>query len=99
MGHTQPPTPVYCNNKCAVGIIQDTIKQQGSRAMHMRYFWTRYQQKQGIIVVFWHPGTENLGDYVTKHHPLTHHRRVQKFYVYTKDTPKYLNCAIQPSLL
>ena len=99
MGHPQPPTPIHCDNKCAVGIINDSIKQQRSRSMNMRYFWTRDQFNNGIIVVHWYPGTENLGDYVTKHHPPAHHRRVRKFYIYTDKTPKFLHRAIEPRLL
>ena len=39
MGHPQPPTPIHCDNSTAVGIANDTVKQQQSRAMEMRYFW------------------------------------------------------------
>ena len=67
--------------------------------MNMRYFWTRDQQNNGVIEVHWYPGTENLGDYVTKHHPPAHHRRVRKFYIYTDKTPKFLHRAIEPRLL
>ena len=39
MGHPQPPTPVHVDNSTAVGIVNNTIKRQRSRAMEMRYFW------------------------------------------------------------
>ena len=73
MGHPQPPTPIHCDNKCAVGIVNDSIKQQRLRSMNMQYFWTRDQQNNGVIEVHWYPSTENLGDYVTKHRPPAHH--------------------------
>ena len=38
--HTQPPTPIHTDNTTSTGIIHKTIKQQRSRAMNMRYFWT-----------------------------------------------------------
>ena len=67
--------------------------------MDMSYFWVRNQFKQGIITVKWYPGVENLGDYVTKHHPAVYYWRIRRFYVWTKETPKYLNQAIEPSFL
>jgi hypothetical protein len=38
LGHPQPPTPIHIDNTIAVGIVNNTIKQQCSRAMEMRYF-------------------------------------------------------------
>ena len=43
MGHTQPPTPVHCDNKTATGIANDTVKKHRSRSMEMRYFWVTDQ--------------------------------------------------------
>ena len=39
MGHPQPATPIHVDNSTAVGIVNNTIKRQRSRAMNMRYFW------------------------------------------------------------
>jgi hypothetical protein len=39
LGHSQPPTPTHIDNTTSVGIVNNTIKQQRSRAMEMRYFW------------------------------------------------------------
>ncbi len=39
LGHPQPPTPIQINNTPTVGIVDNTIKRQGSHAMEMRYFW------------------------------------------------------------
>ncbi len=39
LGHKQPPTPIHIDNTTAVGIVNNTIKRQRSRAMEMRYFW------------------------------------------------------------
>jgi len=35
MGHPQPPTPLQTDNTTAVGIANDTIKQQYSKALDM----------------------------------------------------------------
>ena len=37
--HSQPPTPIHIDNTTAVGIVNNTIKRQQSRAMEMQYFW------------------------------------------------------------
>ena len=39
LGHPQPPTPIHIDNTTTVGIVNNTIKRQKSRAMEMRYFW------------------------------------------------------------
>jgi len=39
LGHPQPPTPIHIDNTTTVGIVNNTIKQQQSRSMEMRYFW------------------------------------------------------------
>jgi hypothetical protein len=38
MGHPHPKTPFHCNNATAVGIANNTVKQQHSRSMEMRFF-------------------------------------------------------------
>jgi hypothetical protein len=39
LGHPQPPTPIHIDNTTTVGIAKNTIKQQRSCNMEMRYFW------------------------------------------------------------
>jgi hypothetical protein len=39
LGHPQPPTPIHIDNTTTAGIVNNSIKQQHSRAMKMRYFW------------------------------------------------------------
>jgi hypothetical protein len=83
MGHPQPATPVQTDNSTASGIANDTIKQQRSRAMDMRYHWVRDRVKQKQFNVHWKPGKENRGDYFTKHHAPKHHQTKR---------PQYLHC-------
>ena len=68
MGHPQPPTPVHCDNKTATDIANDTVKKHRSRSMEMRYFWVTDQVKRRILNVMWHPGKENLGEYIKTPH-------------------------------
>jgi hypothetical protein len=81
MGHTQPPTPIHCDNSTTVFISNSTVKRQRSRAMEMRYFWIVDQVRNKYYVhILWYPDRENLGNYVTKHHPPQHHQHVRPYY-------------------
>ena len=53
LGHPQPPTPIHVDNTTEVGIVNNTIKRQRSRAMEMRYFWLidKYCQKYLVVCV------------------------------------------------
>jgi hypothetical protein len=39
MGHPEPPTPIVTDNSTASGIANETVKQKGSKAMDMRFYW------------------------------------------------------------
>eukprot|EP00978_Attheya_sp_CCMP212_P014720 scaffold37660_cov32-Attheya_sp.AAC.1 len=75
MGHPQPPTPLQVDNSCAVDIVNNTVKQRRSKAIDMRFYWLKDRECQMQFKTFWKPGKENDGDYFTKHHPPSHHRR------------------------
>jgi hypothetical protein len=99
MGHPQPPTPIHCDNSTAVGIANSTVKRQRSRAMEMRYFWIIDQVRHRYVRILWHPGMENLGDYVTKHHSPKHHQHVRPYYTQQPRSPRELTRALKPSVL
>jgi hypothetical protein len=42
--------------------------------MDMRYHWLTDRVRQKQLDVYWRPGSENLGDYHTKHHSAQHHK-------------------------
>eukprot|EP00957_Ditylum_brightwellii_P119019 9077864-Ditylum_brightwellii.AAC.1 len=65
----------------------------------MRYFWLIDQVTQGNFDIQWHPGLENLGDYVTKHHAAAHHIKVRPLYLHTPTSPRFLLRALAPSVL
>jgi hypothetical protein len=81
MGHTQGPTPIQFDNKCATGILTDTVVQRRSKAMDMRFYWLRDRVRQQQFHVHWKPGQSNLADYPTKHHSAKHHIAVRPTYV------------------
>ena len=41
LGHPQGVTPIQTDNACALGIINDTVKQRRSKAMGMRFYWIK----------------------------------------------------------
>jgi hypothetical protein len=47
LGHTQGPTWINTDNSTACGIANNSVKQQRSRAMDMRFHWIRDRVKQG----------------------------------------------------
>jgi hypothetical protein len=55
------------NNSTAAGFANDTIKQKCSKAIDMRFYWTKDCIRQGQFLIYWRPGPKNLGDYHTKH--------------------------------
>jgi hypothetical protein len=81
MGHPQGATPIQCDNACAVGIVHDTVKQRRSRSMDMRFYWIKDRAANSEYLIHWRSGKENLGDYFTKHHSPTVHRRMRSQYL------------------
>jgi hypothetical protein len=85
LGHPQPPTPIDINNTTTVGIVNNTIKQQQSRAMEMQYFWLL----DGFYFHYQH-GQENLGNYPSKHHSANIHQHVCLYYMHMNNSPTVL---------
>jgi hypothetical protein len=81
LGWPQPPTPVTQDNTTTLGIVNDTIKQQRTRAMDMRYYWLQDRAAQQQFHFRWRPSADNLADYFTKHHPPSHHQSVRTKYL------------------
>jgi hypothetical protein len=87
LGHPQPPTPVQTDNSTAAGYSNNTIKQKRSKAMDMRFSWLQCRERQRQLIIYWRPGSENLGDYHTKHHSASHHQKMRpQFLQPTKTT-------------
>ena len=85
IGHPQPPTPIKTDNSTASGIANKTLRQRKPRSMDMRFYWVRDRVQQGQFIIYWKPGTENRGDFYTKHHPPTHCRLHRKYYLHHRD--------------
>ena len=92
LGNPQPATPIQVDNSTADGFANNTIKQKRSKAIDMRFYWICDRTSQGQLLIYWQPGTTNLGDYNTKHHSPAHQQLMQPKYLHTSE--ELAQCAI-----
>ncbi len=59
------------------------------KVMDMRFHWLQCRDAQGQFRHYWRPGTQNLADYFTKHHPATHHKSVRPTILTAVNDPEY----------
>ena len=78
LGHAQPPTTMLCDNECAIGLANDTVKQRRSKSIDMRYHWVRDRVHQGHFKVTWRSGKTLLADFFTKALPVHRHQELMK---------------------
>jgi hypothetical protein len=74
LGHPQPPTIIMCDNTCAIGIANDSIKQKRSKAIDMRFHWIRDRIRQGQFIISYIKTELNMADYFTKNLEPTRHK-------------------------
>ena len=66
MGYPDLPVTIYTDNACAVQIANDDLKPRRTKALDMRYHWTRDQVKQRKLIIKWIKGDDNIADFFTK---------------------------------
>jgi hypothetical protein len=93
LGYPQHTTTIICDNACAVGLANDTVKQKRSKAIDMRYHWIRDQVSQHKFKIKWEEGATNLADYFTKAHPVHHYVNMRRTYVFTPKSLVIKQCA------
>ena len=73
--------------------------------MDVQFYWMKKRVKQKSFLVYWKPGSQNMGDYFQKHHPPHHHREISATYlymenallnIYQKIMHKWANAVITP---
>jgi hypothetical protein len=74
MGHQQTCTPIQTNNSTAHALLTNKIMPKALKAMDMQSHWLHCCKAQDQNHFYWRPGTQNLADYWTKHHPASHHK-------------------------
>jgi len=81
LGYPQPPTNIISDNKCAVGISKQEMKQKRSKAFDVQFHWIRDRVSQRHFDIVWEPGITNLADLLTKAHTVKHHKQVRLLYI------------------
>ena len=54
--------------------------------MYMQFYWMKDRVKQKHYFFFWKPGSQNMGDYFTRHHPPHQHREICVTYLYVANS-------------
>jgi hypothetical protein len=89
LGHPQPCTPMQTGNATAHVLLTNKILPKALKAMDIRFHWLRCHNAQGQFCYNWRPGTQNLADYFTKHHPTSHHKSVHPPILTPANDPEY----------
>jgi len=77
------------DNATAHALLTNKILPKALKAMDMRFHGLRCRDAQGQFRYYWRPGTQNLADYFTKHHPATHHKSVRPTILTAANDPEY----------
>jgi hypothetical protein len=89
LGHPQPRTPIQTDNSTAHALLTNKILPKALKAMDMRFHWLRDRAAQGQYRYYWRPGTQNMADYFTKHHPASHHKSFRSQILTSPTDPGY----------
>jgi hypothetical protein len=74
MGQPQAHTPTQTNNLTAHALLTNKILPKALKAMDMQFHWLHCCKAQDQYQFYWRPGTQNLADYLTKHHQASPHK-------------------------
>jgi hypothetical protein len=96
LGYPQPCTPMQTNNATAHALLTNKILPKALKAMNVCFHWLRCGDTQGPICYYWRPGTQNLADYFTKHHPTSHQKSVCPTILTSANGPKYTKLFKKP---
>ena len=82
LGYPQTPTTILCDNECACGLASETVRAKKSKAIDMRFDWTRCRVHQHQFRVSHIAGSINLADLLTKALPAKEHTSLAPLYVH-----------------
>ena len=81
MGHQQPPTLVAKENIVENSTVNRIEKRKRYRSIYMISYWVRDRIRQNHFHIFCEEINKNLVDYVTKLHPIWHHRTITPIFL------------------
>ena len=70
LGYPQPPTPLACDNECAVNLSNRHITPKHSKSINLRFHWIQDRIAWNQFHVYHVPGIVNVADFFTKPLPL-----------------------------
>jgi hypothetical protein len=76
LGYPQAATSLLCDNTCAVGLANRTLKPKRSKATLMRYHWVRERVQSREFDVTFLAGSKNIADFFTKPLPAPKHKEL-----------------------
>jgi len=79
LGHPQHTTTIFCDNECAVGLAEMTVRPKKSKSIDMRFDWIQDRVRQKQIKIEWIAGGKNLGDFFTKSLPVHVHQELAPY--------------------
>ncbi len=89
LGYHQGTTTLICDNSCATGLANDSVKQRRSKCIDVQYHWIRDQVGLKTFRVIWRKGSSNLADYLTKILPANRYAELR--HIYVSDLPRSLD--------
>ena len=63
------------DNSTAKGVVDNKDQPKRTKPIDMRFHWLRCRINQKQFRFYQRPGTANLADYWTKHHPGIHNKK------------------------
>jgi hypothetical protein len=83
MGYPQLPTPILCDNTCALGIATDSVKLKRTKSIDMRFHWVRDRVRQLQLKPMYIQSKSNAADFYTKFLLVQDHLAIMPYLVVT----------------
>ena len=86
MGYPQTAITIICDNSCAAGTANRTVKPKRSKSFDIKFHWIRKKVDDKIFKIIWKKGETNEADYLTKILPIHQYR--DKRYLFLSNVSK-----------
>jgi hypothetical protein len=76
LGYPQPPTPIFCDNECTIGLAHDVVRKKQSKSMDLRWDRLRNHVAQKMFILPYICSFLNPADFFTKALPVYRHNEL-----------------------
>ncbi len=90
---------IQTDNLTAHALLTNKILPKALKAMDMHFHWLHCQMAQDQHQFYWRPGTQNMADYWTKHHPASHHKSFRPQILTPTSDPEFVKANIPKAAL